>query len=95
MATLHQIIVRPLVTEATSAAFQERGEYTFRVASDATKTTIRNAVEKLFGVKVTGVWTSNQRGKARRVGQQVGRRPHWKKAVVKLRDGDTIDIFEG
>ena len=83
------------MTEQSSAAYQERGEYTFRVASDATKTSIREAVEKLFGVKVTGVWTSNQRGKQRRVGQQVGRRPHWKKAVVKLRDGDTIDIFEG
>jgi large subunit ribosomal protein L23 len=95
MSSLHRTIVRPIVTEQSSAAYQERGEYTFRVASDATKTTIRNAVETLFGVKVTGVWTSNQRGKARRVGQQVGRRPHWKKAVVKLRDGDTIDIFEG
>jgi large subunit ribosomal protein L23 len=95
MSTLHRTIVRPIVTEQSSAAYQERGEYTFRVASDATKTTIRNAVETLFGVKVTGVWTSNQRGKARRVGQQVGRRPHWKKAVVKLRAGDTIDIFEG
>ena len=95
MSSLHRTIVRPIVTEQSSAAYQERGEYTFRVASDATKITIRNAVEKLFGVKVTGVWTSNQRGKARRVGQQVGRRPHWKKAVVKLRDGDTIDIFEG
>jgi large subunit ribosomal protein L23 len=95
MSTLHRTIVRPIVTEQSSAAYQERGEYTFRVASDATKTTIKSAVEKLFGVKVTGVWTSNQRGKARRVGQQLGRRPHWKKAVVKLRDGDTIDIFEG
>lgn len=95
MSSLHRTIVRPIVTEQSSAAYQERGEYTFRVASDATKTTIRNAVEKLFGVKVTGVWTSNQRGKSRRVGQQVGRRPHWKKAVVKLRAGDTIDIFEG
>lgn len=95
MSSLHRTIVRPIVTEQSSVAYQERGEYTFRVASDATKTTIREAVEKLFGVKVTGVWTSNQRGKQRRVGQQVGRRPHWKKAVVKLRDGDTIDIFEG
>jgi large subunit ribosomal protein L23 len=95
MSSLHRTIVRPIVTEQSSAAYQERGEYTFRVASDATKTTIRAAVEQLFGVKVTGVWTSNQRGKARRVGQQSGRRPHWKKAVVKLRDGDTIDIFEG
>ena len=95
MSSLHRTIVRPIVTEQSSAAYQERGEYTFRVASDATKTTIRSAIEKLFGVKVTGVWTSNQRGKARRVGQETGRRPHWKKAVVKLRDGDTIDIFEG
>jgi large subunit ribosomal protein L23 len=95
MSSLHRTIVRPIVTEQSSAAYQERGEYTFRVASDATKTSIRAAVEQLFGVKVTGVWTSNQRGKARRVGKDVGRRPHWKKAVVKLRDGDTIDIFEG
>jgi large subunit ribosomal protein L23 len=95
MSLLHRTIVRPIVTEQSSAAYQERGEYTFRVASDATKTTIRSAIEQLFGVKVTGVWTSNQRGKARRVGQQIGRMPLWKKAVVKLRDGDTIDIFEG
>lgn len=95
MSSLHRTIVRPIVTEQSSMAYQARGEYTFRVASDATKTTIKSAIEQLFGVKVTGVWTSNQRGKARRVGQQIGRRPHWKKAVVKLRDGDTIDIFEG
>jgi large subunit ribosomal protein L23 len=95
MSSLHRTIVRPIVTEHSSAAYQERGEYTFRVASDATKTSIRSAVEQLFGVKVTGVWTSNQRGKSRKVGAAVGRRPHWKKAVVKLRDGDTIDIFEG
>jgi large subunit ribosomal protein L23 len=95
MATLHRTIVQPIVTEQSSAAYQERGEYTFRVAPAATKTAIRTAIEQLFGVKVTGVWTSNQRGKARRVGKNLGRRPHWKKAVVKLREGDTIDIFEG
>jgi large subunit ribosomal protein L23 len=95
MASIHRTVVRPIVTEQTSAAYQERGEYTFRVASDATKTSIRSAIEKLFGVKVTGVWTSNQRGKNRRVGTAIGRRPHWKKAIVKLRQGDTIDIFEG
>ena len=95
MASIHRTIVRPIVTEQSSAAYQERGEYTFRVASDATKTSIRGAIEKLFGVKVTDVWTSNQRGKNRRVGMSVGRRPHWKKAIVKLRQGDTIDIFEG
>ena len=95
MSTLHRTIVRPIVTEQSSAAYQERGEYTFRVASDATKTTIRAAIEQLFGVKVTGVWTSNHRGKDRRVGQVIGRRPHWKKAIVTLKDGDSIEIFEG
>ena len=69
--------------------------YTFEVAPDANKFAIKAAVEQLFGVKVTGVWTSNARGKARRVGQSIGRRPHTKKAIVKLRDGDTIAIFEG
>ena len=96
MSTLHRTVVRPIVTEQSSAAYQERGEYTFRVASDATKTTIRNAIEKLFGVHVTGVWTMNVRGKTRRLGRgNPGRRSHWKKAVVTLRDGDKIEIFEG
>jgi large subunit ribosomal protein L23 len=65
------------------------------VDATANKTAIRQAVERLFGVKVTGVWTMNLRGKSRRVGQSVGRRPHWKKAIVTLRAGDTIEIFEG
>ena len=95
MSSLYRTVVRPIVTEQSSVAYQERGEYTFRVASDSTKTSIRTAIEQLFGVKVTGVWTSNQRGKARKVGNSAGRRPHWKKAIVKLRDGDSIDIFEG
>jgi large subunit ribosomal protein L23 len=95
MPGIHEIIVRPLVTEATSAAFQERGEYTFQVHPEASKGAIRAAVEQLFGVKVTGVWTSQLRGQARRVGTNVGRRPHWKKAIVKLREGDSISIFEG
>jgi large subunit ribosomal protein L23 len=95
MPTIHRTIVRPLITEKSSAAYQARGEYTFEVHPDATKHQIRSAVEQLFGVKVTGVWTSNQRGKERRVGKTVGRRPNWKKAIVKLRAGDTIEIFEG
>ena len=95
MSTLYRTIVRPIVTEKTSVAYQDRGEYTFEVAVDATKPAIRQAIEKLFGVKVTGVWTSQQRGKTRRVGKTAGRRADWKKAIVKLREGDTIDIFEG
>ena len=67
------------------------------VASDLPDTLeqIRSAIEQLFGVKVTGVWTSNQRGKEKRMGKTVGRRPNWKKAIVTLREGDTIEIFEG
>jgi large subunit ribosomal protein L23 len=96
MATLYRTIVRPIVTEKTSVARQDRGEYVFEVASDASKPAIRQAIEQLFGVKVTGVWTSNQRGKLRRVGKSAGQRPNWKKAIVTLREGDTIEgIFEG
>jgi len=95
MPTLHRTIVRPLITEKSSAAYQDRGEYTFQVHPDATKPMIRSAIEQLFGVKVTGVWTSNVRGKEKRMGKTVGHRPNWKKAIVTLRDGDTIEIFEG
>jgi large subunit ribosomal protein L23 len=95
MPTLHRTIVRPLITEKSSAAYQDRGEYTFQVHPDATKPQIRSAIEQLFGVKVTGVWTSNVRGKEKRMGKTVGHRPNWKKAIVTLRDGDTIEIFEG
>ena len=95
MATVYRTIVRPIVTEKTSIARQERGEYVFEVAPDASKPAIRQAIEQLFGVKVTGVWTSNQRGKEKRLGRNVGRRPNWKKAIVKLAEGDTIPIFEG
>jgi large subunit ribosomal protein L23 len=95
MPTKYQVVVRPLITEKTSAAYQDRAEYAFEVHPDATKPQIRQAIESLFGVKVTGVWTSNVRGKEKRMGQSAGRRPNWKKAIVKLREGDTIEIFEG
>ncbi len=95
MATLYRTIVRPIMTEKTSAAYQDRGEYTFEVAPDANKHAIRAAIERLFGVKVTDVQTMNCRGKSRRVGTSAGKRPNWKKAIVTLRAGDTIEIFEG
>jgi len=95
MPTLHRTIVRPIITEKSSAAYQDRAEYTFEVHPDATKPQIRQAIDVLFGVHVTGVWTSNQRGKTKRVGKTEGRRSNWKKAIVKLREGETIEIFEG
>ena len=95
MPTKYEVVVRPIVTEKSSAAYQARGEYAFQVHPSANKAQIREAIESLFGVKVTGVWTSNQRGKEKRMGQTVGRRPAWKKAIVKLREGDSIAVFEG
>ena len=93
MPTLNRTIVRPIVTEKSSAAFQDRGEYTFEVHPDANKSSIKQAIESLFGVKVTGVWTSQQRGKLKRVGTKSGLRPRWKKAIVTLKEGDTIENF--
>ncbi len=72
-----------------------RPKYTFEVAPDATKIEIRKAIEQLFEVKVASVRTMNCRGKDRRVGQSVGRRPHWKKAIVEVAEGEMIDLFEG
>ncbi|HEX6631709.1 MAG TPA: 50S ribosomal protein L23 [Gemmatimonadaceae bacterium] len=96
MPTLYETIVRPIVTEASSIAFQERGEYVFQVHPDANKMQIKQAIQQLFNVRVTGVWTSQQRGKPRRVGRATGRRANWKKAIVTLREGDRIEeIFEG
>ena len=94
MATLYRTIVRPLMTEKTSAAYQTRGEYAFEVAPDANKISIKAAIERLFGVKVVGVQTMNCRGKTRRMGGTIGKRPNWKKAIVTLKAGDTIDVFE-
>ena len=95
MPTLHEMIVRPVVTEKSSEAYQERGEYTFQVHPKATKPDVKRAVEQLFGVHVTGVWTSNQRGKTKKVGKTAGRRAHWKKAIITLRAGESIAVFEG
>ena len=69
MPTLHRTIVRPLITEASSMAYQDRGEYHFEVHPEANKLEIRQAIQTLFGVRVTGVWTSNHRGKSKRMGK--------------------------
>jgi len=95
MPTVHEMIVRPLITEKSSAAYQDRSEYTFEVHPKASKPQIRGAIEQLFGVRVVDVWTSNHCGKTKRLGKTAGRRPNWKKAIVKLAEGDTIPIFEG
>lgn len=90
-----RVIVAPLVTEKSSAAYAARKEYAFRVASGATKPEIKAAVEELFKVTVTGVRTHVMPAKRRTYGRYAGRRPAWKKAIVTLKDGDAIQVFEG
>ena len=94
MRNLHDVIVRPLLTEKSTEQLDQLNAYTFVVDKDANKVEIRQAVETLFNVKVKDVRTMQYRGKERRVGRNIGRRAAWKKAVVTLREG-TIELFEG
>jgi len=95
MPALHEIVVRPLVTEKSSAAFQERGEYAFEVHPEASKPQIAAALGRLFNVTVTSVRTMQVRRKAVVRGRTLGTTARWKKAIVKLKDGDSIAVFEG
>ncbi len=88
------ILLRPVVTEKSNGRMAEN-EYTFEVHKDANKIQIRNAVEEVFKVKVTAVNTVHTIGKIKRMGRFSGRRPDRKKAIVTLRPGDRIEIFEG
>jgi large subunit ribosomal protein L23 len=90
-----QTVVRPVVTEKSSAQYGTLREYTFETDPRATKPQIRDAIESMFGVRVTSVRTMQQRSKRRTRGRSAGRRPRWKKALVRLAEGDTIEIFEG
>lgn len=90
-----QIIERPLLTEK-SMDLSHVGKYTFRVAKDANKIEIRDAVEKIFKVKVAKVNTLIVKGKKRRMGRfPEGRTSDWKKAIVTLKPGQSITLFEG
>ena len=82
------IILAPVVTEKSSDGIQE-GKYTFKVNKKATKIDIKNAVEKLFEVKVLNVNTITVKGKEKRVGANTGRRPDWKKAIVAIATNPT------
>ena len=88
------ILIRPIVTEK-STALMEQGKYSFRVPLAATKIQIRQAVEQIFKVKVQAVNTMRYEGKLKRMGRTQGRRSDWKKAVVTLKPGEAIELFEG
>lgn len=95
MADMHNILVRPLITEKSSAAWQERGEYVFEVHPEATKDQIRVALKQFFGVNATKVRTMQMRRNAIAKGRTRGVTARWKKAIVTLKDGETLSVFEG
>lgn len=88
------IIVEPVVSEKSYDLIQDANTYTFVVDKRTNKTQIRQAIEEIFGVSVVGVNTINRKGKQKRTGWKIGRRADTKRALVKLADGDSIDIFE-
>jgi large subunit ribosomal protein L23 len=90
---LYQIIRRPVITEKGTDDTADRNAYHFRVPCDANKVEIRQAVETLFKVKVRAVNTMRVGGKMRRRGYVAGQTPEWKKALVTLKEGDTIEIL--
>jgi large subunit ribosomal protein L23 len=90
----HQIVLAPIVSEKSYTG-TAAGKYTFRVHDDAHKLQVRQAVEALFDVKVERVNIVKVQAKPKRRGAIRGTRPGWKKAIVQLRAGDTIEVFEG
>ena len=90
----NQVLLAPVVSEKSYSLITDR-KYTFKVHEDAHKTQVRQAVEELFDVKVQSVNIVKVQSKPKKRGFTRGRRPGWKKAIVQLREGDAIEIFEG
>jgi large subunit ribosomal protein L23 len=91
----HDVIRRPLVTEKSNIGREVHNVAAFAVDPRANKHEIRRAVEELFSVRVLSVRTMRQPRKNRRIGRFLGRRPEWKKAIVQLAEGQSIEFFEG
>ncbi len=94
MKDYRDLVLKPIVSEKSYDLIQDLNTYTFLVDPRSNKTEIKQAVQKIFGVRVVSVNTINRKGKLKRTGYTVGRRVHTKRALVKLAVGDSIDIFE-
>lgn len=94
MAELHDILLRPLINEKSSRLQATENVYAFAVGETANKHEIKVAVETAFGVKVADVRTVRVRGKTKRFGRFEGKRSNWKKAYVRLAEGDALNFFE-
>lgn len=96
MRTSRDIIRRPVITEKSTLIKDAQGILCFEVAADANKIEVKRAIQEIFGVRVEAVKMANILGKVKRVGRNVGARSSWKKAYVKLAEGEkTIEYFEG
>jgi len=95
MSDPKKVIIKPLLTEKINRAVERENSYTFKVAKSSTKTEIRDSIEKTFKVHVVDVRTANYLGKPKRRGRSLGRRSSWKKAIIKLAPGESIEVFEG
>lgn len=95
MKEIYECIRRPIVTEKSNLAKEVATQYVFEVDQRANKVEIKNAVQRLFSVTVQSVNVMNFDGKRKRMGRIIGKRPDWKKAVVTLKKGDSIEFFEG
>ena len=94
MTNLRDVLIRPLITEKSNDGMQDN-KYTFVVPLNATKISIRQAMESIFKVKVVDVNTIRVMGKIKRMGKHAGKRPDFKKAIVKVAPGQRIEFFEG
>jgi large subunit ribosomal protein L23 len=95
MENAYRIVRRPLITEKSTLQKEMHNQLAFEVDRRANKIEIKKAVERIFKVRVKDVRTMNYRGKQKRLGRTVGRKPHWKKAIVTLQPGEKIEFFEG
>ena len=92
---IYSVIIEPHITEKANIQKEANNQVTFKVHKNANKIEIKKAVEALLKTKVLEVKTINVRGKKRRMGLKIGKRPDWKKAIVKLAPGENIEFFEG
>ena len=90
---LYAVLLAPHISEKTAVASEMQGRHTFKVATDASKLEVRQAVEKLFKVDVRSVQNINVKGKTKRFGSSIGKRSDWKKATVRLAEGQDIDFM--
>ena len=94
MQNVYEVIRRPIISEKSTALAEVGSRYAFEVAVQANKQEIRDAVQRLFNVKVRGVHTMVMHGKVKRVGRFETKKPNWKKAIVTLAEGQKIDFFQ-